>query len=245
MTPRQPPPAPARFELLADEVHVWLAWLELPAERLERLRGTLAPDERERAARFRFERDRRRFVAARGMLRELLGRYAGRDPASIAFDLNAYGKPSLPNALAGGLRFNLSHAHEVALLAVSRGRDLGVDIEHFRPDLPLAIADRYFSPGELADLRSVPEPLRPTAFLNCWTRKEAYIKARGEGLSLALDSFDVTLIPGEPARLLEVRGALSDTRRWSLRALPAPAGYCAAIVVGGADGWQLRLRQWP
>jgi 4'-phosphopantetheinyl transferase len=236
---------PASVNLSADEVHVWRAPLEQTDERLERLRGTLAPEECERAARFHFERHRRHFVAARGLLRELLSLYLKLPPARLRFVYTAYGKPHLADGSGGGwLRFNVSHSGGLALYAFSRGRELGVDIEEVRADFDHGeIAERFFSRQEVAALRGLPAGLRREAFFLCWTRKEAYIKGIGEGLSLPLDSFDVSLTPGAPASLLAVRGDAREGARWDLRDLEPGPGYHAALVAEGHD-WHLRRWQF-
>nr|ASV46661.1 hypothetical protein [uncultured bacterium] len=143
-----------------------------------------------------------------------------------------------------GIRFNVSHSGEMALYAFARGRELGVDVEEVRRmEDGLHIAERFFSQAEVAVFRSLPEEIRDDAFFNCWTRKEAYIKAVGEGLSFPLHVFDVSLAPGEPARLLASRDP-QQAERWSLRGLPDPApGYRAAIVVEG-EGWDLACWRW-
>jgi 4'-phosphopantetheinyl transferase len=232
---------------LADgEVHLWRASLVQPPDALRRLHSTLAPDEAGKAARYHFPRDRDHYIAARGLLRRLLGRYLAQPPASLQFSYGAYGKPSLDGAsavAAPDLRFNVSHSHELVLYAFARGRELGVDIEHVRPDLAGEdIAARFFSAREVSMLSALPAEARSQAFFNCWTRKEAYIKARGEGLSHPLDAFDVSLIPGEPAALLGTRGDLRELTRWSLHALDVGADYAAAVAVQGT-GHALRLWQ--
>ena len=237
-----PPDAPG----LADgEVHVWAAPLDPSAEAIRSHAALLAPDERARADRFRFDRDRRRFTVARGVLRTLLGRYLEVDPRRVAFRYESHGKPALGGELAAhGLRFNVSHSGEMALFAFTAGRDLGVDVEEVRPmEDGLDIAERFFSQAEVEAFRALPAEIRDDAFFNCWTRKEAYIKAVGEGLSFPLHVFDVSLAPGEPARLLASRDP-QQAERWSLRGLPDPApGYRAAIVVEG-EGWDLACWRW-
>jgi 4'-phosphopantetheinyl transferase len=235
----------ANLTLDADEVHVWRAALEQTPGRLERLGGTLVPEESERAARFHFARDRRRYIAGRGLLRDILSRYLNLPPDSLRFRYTPYGKPYLVEECGGGwLRFNVSHAGELALYALSRGRELGVDVEQIRTDIEhTEIASQFFSRQEVASLLALPEHLRQDAFFLCWTRKEAYVKGVGEGLSLPLHSFDVSLTPGEPASLLAVRGDAREATRWTLRALEPGAGYCAALVAEG-DGWQLKCWQW-
>ena len=235
-------PPPPSLALGDDEVHVWRAELDPATEVIERLQQTLAADERERADHFYFERDRRHFTVARGVLRALLGRYLGEEPNRLRFNYSPHGKPAL--ATDGDLRFNLSHSHGLALYAFARGRELGIDLERHRPDVAdEGIAERFFSRAEVEALQALPRELRPEGFFNCWTRKEAYIKARGEGLSLALDRFDVSLAPGEPAALLSLRGNLQEAARWSLRALAPGAGYAAALAVEG-QGWELKCWRW-
>ncbi len=233
------PETPALPPLADGEVHVWRVPLDQPADHLEVLRRTLAADERQRAERFHFEKDRRHFVAGRGLLRTILGHYLGRDPGSLQFAYNPQGKPMLVGE-GGSLCFNLAHSHGLALFAVSRGRELGVDLERIRPEFAgEQVARRFFSPREVAALRSLGGERRHEAFFVCWTRKEAYLKATGKGLSLPLDCFDVSLLPGEPAALLATRHDPSEVGRWSLRALSPALGYAGALVVEGS-GWRLR-----
>lgn len=228
------------------EVHVWRAALDRAGACLDGVQEILAADERERAERYRFRKDRERFVAARGLLRRILSRYCGLPPGQLKFDYNAYGKPCLREEVNGqDVRFNVSHSGGLALYAVGSGRALGVDVERIRARVcEEQIAERFFSPTEVADLRSLPAGLQPRAFFNCWTRKEAYIKARGEGLSMDLDRFDVSLSPGEPAALLKHRDDAREASRWVLRDLRVDAGYVAAIAVEGHD-WRLREFHCP
>lgn len=240
-----PPPVTA---LPGDEVHVWRARLDASPERVRSLLDLLAPDERERAVRFHFQRDHDRFTVARGLLRGILGGYLGSGPEHsslgperLRFEYGAQGKPSLAaEHNPAGLRFNVSHSEGVALFAVTRGREVGVDVERVSARVSCEeIAGRFFSPREVEDLRALPPPLREAAFFNCWTRKEAYIKARGEGLSLPLDGFDVSLAPGEPAALLANRLDPEEVARWSLRELRPWPGFAAALAVEGR-GWRLK-----
>ncbi len=228
-----------------DEVHVWRAALDVHAPHVQSLRRTLTADERARAERFYFQKDREQFIVARGLLRAILGRYLDAEPSQLRFSYSPYGKPSLAGEFnADALCFNLSHADGLALYAVTRGRQLGIDIEHVRADLAdEQVAERFFSPREVAELRTFSGSMRPLAFFNCWTRKEAYIKARGEGLSLALDQFDVSLAPGGPAALLSTAGNPLEAFRWSLRELTPGAGYVAALAAEG-NNWRLRSWQW-
>ncbi len=235
----------ADLGLPEDEVHVWRFDLAAAALRKDVLLPLLSIDERERMRRFHFDRHRDAFVAARGALRSILAVYAGRPAAELSFDYTKYGKPLLTERCGGReLRFNLSHAHEIALCAVTRGREIGVDVEWIRPEFAGDdIAERFFSPSENVVLRALPREARDQAFFACWTRKEAYIKGAGPGLSIPLDSFDVTLAPGEPARLLRTRPDAAEAARWTLESLSPGTGYAGALAVRGA-GWRTRCLRW-
>lgn len=210
--------------LAPDEVRVIAAGLDPGAARLHALSELLATDERARAERFVFELHRRRFSAARGLLREVLGALLGVAPASLRFQYGPHGKPRLAGSW---LSFNVSHSGERALVAIARERELGVDIEAVRGDVEHeAIARRFFAPGEQRALASLPEHARARAFFEVWTRKEAYVKLLGGGLAEGLQGFEVGL--GAPARLLAPSRA--DI---TLCALPAPSGFCAALAFGG------------
>jgi 4'-phosphopantetheinyl transferase len=239
-------PPPADLALPGDEVHVWRASLDLPASHVQDLQHTLAADELNRAARFHFQRDRRHFIVARGLLRAILGRTLGVAPGQLCFCYSPHAKPAL--AITPGqepVNFNLSHSGGLVLYALTRRRQIGIDLERIRADLEIEpIAARFFSRREYTVLRALPGSVRLEAFFNCWTRKEAYIKARGEGLSLPLDRFDVSLVPGEPATLLSTRDDPQEATRWSLRALSPGPGYVAALAVEGR-GWRLKCWQWP
>lgn len=236
---------PETLALPVDEVHVWQAELNQPPQVTRNCLTLLTPDERARAARFHFDRDRNHFIVARGLLRQLLARYLKMKPANLRFRYGSHGKPSLIHDTGvENLSFNLSHSHERALCAVARGRELGVDIEHLRPEFAdRDVAERFFSRLEVAALSSLPEEAQVEGFFNCWTRKEAYVKAVGEGLSLPLDRFDVSLKPGEPAALLGTRGLNEEVSRWQLMELLPGAGYAGALVAEGS-GWHLRCWRW-
>jgi 4'-phosphopantetheinyl transferase len=226
-----------------DELHVWEAWLDRPRDAVERLRTTLSADERARAARFRFDRDRDRFVVGRGLLRRLLGSYLGTTAAEVSFVYGAHGKPLLADA---GLWFNVSHSGAVALFAFSTAGEVGIDVELDAPEFARErIAERFFSPAEVTALRSLPPALQGRAFMACWTRKEAFIKARGDGMSLALDSFDVSLTPGSPAALLRTEWSTEEPGQWRLGDVSDPdRRYVAAVALRG-DGWRVISRHIP
>jgi 4'-phosphopantetheinyl transferase len=215
-------------------VDVWTVDLEQPAGVVDALAAALSADEKERAARFHFEPDRRHFIVARASLRHVLAARLGGLPGAVAFDYGMHGKPSLAAGRHGGtpLRFNLSHAHGCALIAVCEGRELGVDIEYMGRDLEWDdIARRFFAPEESSAILALPPPEQLHAFFRCWTRKEAYIKARGDGMTLGLAEFAVTVAPGAPVRLLRSNVAADEVRRWSLRDVPVAPGYAACLAV--------------
>jgi 4'-phosphopantetheinyl transferase len=224
-----------------DTVVVWAARLEVEQAQLDAYTGLLSADERERATRFHFEQHRRRFTAARGILRCLLGGYLNRHPADIRFVYGSAGKPALDRD--EGLRFNVAHSHEMALYAFTYAREIGVDIEFMRPVADMEqVAACCFSRREFADWKGLSEAQKPEGFFNGWTRKEAYIKALGEGLSHPLNQFDVSLRPGQAARLLNVQGNPSEAARWSLQAIHPEPGYAAALAVEG-QGWTLECHK--
>jgi 4'-phosphopantetheinyl transferase len=217
------------------EIHVWRLELERPVETFIDLLDT---HELSRANRFYFEKDRKHFAVARGFLRALLGRYLNSDPKQVKFTYGAYGKP----ALAGEelLQFNMSHSHGMALYALTEGRDIGVDVEHVRADFTSDdIARRFFSPFEVESLCGLPTEERVASFFRCWTRKEAYIKATGRGLSQPLDGFDVTLGPEESAALLRTDDGSHE--RWSMANIEVGPGYAGALAV---EGPVTTIRYW-
>ena len=236
---QQPPDVAA---LADDEVHVWRVSVTQTRSLVPHLSKLLDAEESKKAARFHFERDQVRFIVARGGLRLILGRYLKTDPAQIRFSYSPHGKPGLSGAHSDSvLKFNLAHSHDLALYIFSLTRELGIDVEHMRPEVAGdEIAERFFAAMEVDALRTFSAERRMEAFFNCWIRKEAYIKARGEGLTFPLGDFVVSMAPGEPAGLLTVRDAPQEASRWSLQELNAGEGYAAAIAVEGHD-WQLKL----
>jgi 4'-phosphopantetheinyl transferase len=237
---QRPPPA---IELKAGEVHVWRAILEAPPSWIQSLRFTLSEEELARADRFHFPRDRDRFVLARALLRRILARYAGVDPAELQFCFGPHGKPSLSSETTGGaLRFNVSHSLGVALFAVSRESEVGVDIEFVRQNFGWEqIAGRFFSSRENLLLRTLPERARAEAFFQLWTRQEAYVKAIGLGLALSLDRPAVLSALRAPASPPRSEGEQPQSSNWSLRDLTPGEGFVGALAVEGFD-WQ--LTQW-
>jgi 4'-phosphopantetheinyl transferase len=211
--------------------------LDIDAPQRAELAGLLSVDERARAARFLAEVHRDRFIVAHGILRQSLAKALGVVPASIEFATSAHGKPRLTGAMAdSGLQFNLSHSGMVGLVGLAWQREIGVDVEVWR-DLTdeAALVQRFFSSHEIAAYEALAPASRTHGFFNCWTRKEAYVKAVGRGLSLPLDSFDVSLSPAAAAKLLRASRVLDDARQWSLAALDIGPAISAAVVLEG-DG---------
>lgn len=230
--------------LESGEIHVWRAFLSVDQSLLQHLESTLAEDEKARAARFIFDRDRDHFIAARGILRHLLSRYVECPAGTIKFAYGPQGKPALADpGSKSSVRFNLSHSHGLAVIAVGAGREVGIDVELLRPEFAGEdIAKRYFSAREVRELAQLPVGSRTEAFFRCWTRKEAYIKARGEGLHVPLDSFSVSLSPDRFPELLS-----ADESRWKIESLvpssEAERRYAAALVAEGKD-WASRYFNW-
>jgi 4'-phosphopantetheinyl transferase len=233
--------APAEFELAENEAVIWRASLECEAAALRRLEATLSPDEKLRADRFIFSRDRDHFVAGRGILRALLGAYAGRHPSDLVFRYGPQGKPELHlDSGNSSLSFNLSHKEGLAVYVVGRGRSFGIDVESIAEQFPgEEIARRFFSKGELEELLALPPEARCEGFFLAWTRKEAYIKAEGQGLLIPLDSFDVSLTPGQPAKFLA-----GVPPEWQILSFRADHNHPAALVYGGNPLDAVRFFSW-
>lgn len=221
----------------AAEVNIWIADLDLGAEAFDGLAPLLSDDERERAARFRFRRDAIRFVARRAVLRTILAQCLGAEANALNFAYGPQGKPELATPFdRNGLRFSVSHSESVGLFAVAAKRRVGVDVERLRPLRDLeAVARRVFSSREQQTLNQLPPAERLRGFFNCWTRKEAYIKAIGEGLSHPLEQFAVSLAPGLACRLEHVDGNISEAKCWTLEPLALDSNYVGAIAIEVLD----------
>jgi 4'-phosphopantetheinyl transferase len=225
------------FPVLAQsEIHVWHRSLAASVSEHDALFALLDPNERLRAARLHFEADRDAFITSHGWLRTLLGRYLNADPRSLEFTFGNRGKPALQGT---PLRFNLSHSGAMAACAVARNQEVGIDIEWIRPMSDLeSVARRFFHPEECRKLLAMGEEDRVPAFFRCWTRKEAYIKALGDGLFAPLERFEVTLAQGEAPAFVQIDGRPSAAE-WSLFGLDVGPDYTGAVAIRGTD-WILR-----
>ncbi len=233
----------APLTLQENEVQLWRADLEGSGADEAHWRKLLSPDELKRASRFHFVGDRQRFVKSRGMLRTILASYLSADPSRLSFSYSEKEKPSLgPPHRERRITFNLSHSGGVALFAFARSRDVGIDVEQVRRDFDAeAIARRFFSAQEQQQLAALPADEKFEAFFRCWTRKEAYIKATGDGLSLPLRQFDVSIAAGDKDALLSTRPDGSEASQWRLCEVSAGLGYVAALCARGRE-WQ--IKEW-
>jgi len=239
------PPLPDALVLNENEVHVWRASLRREASKALGLLQILSEDERRKAARFCLQEVREQFIVGRAILRGILGRYLHVDPKRLQFNYGPHGKPAVAPECGGeGISFNMSDSHGLAIYAVARRRQVGIDLERMRSDVPCErMARRFFAENELKAFLALPVNQRQEGFFNCWTRKEAYLKAIGEGLSFPLKNVVVSLAPCEPAAILAVQGGPEQARQWSLVALHPDPAYSAALAVEGHE-CQLRFWQW-
>jgi 4'-phosphopantetheinyl transferase len=214
-----------------DEIQIWFAVLRSFEDDLIELAHSLSLDEQNRAGRFLVEEPRRQFITGRGVLRQLLGACLDIAPTALSFSYQPQGKPFLDQPSGRDLFFNLSHSERFVIIALARNREVGVDVEWLdgRSDWSL-LAERIFSPRELAELRSLPALEQRQAFFNGWTRKEAYLKATGEGLIDNLSDIEVTLTPEQEPRLLGLPTGAEDARTWALRTIPLASDFAGAIV---------------
>jgi 4'-phosphopantetheinyl transferase len=228
------PLPPENPQLSGNEIHVWATTLAVEPAVIEKLASSLSPEEKERASRFKFEQLRHRYTAGRGALRMILAHYLGRNAAALRFDYLGNGKPVLAETFAtAGIHFNLAHTGDLALIAVTRISQIGVDVEYVRP---IKNADdlvaRFFSKKEDASFQKVSTEQKPVAFFNLWTRKEALLKATGEGITRSLSLVEVSFLPGEPARLLAISGDAKAAEAWWLKELAPAKGFAGAVAVG-------------
>lgn len=235
--------APQRLEASSDHVDVWFVPLQSPQHDYERLFETLSDDERKRAERFYFDVHRRRFAIGRAVLRSILSRYLGCDAAEVCFDYGSHGKPVLSGAGAGlDLTFNASGSNDLAVYGVTRGREIGIDVEWMEPDRSCdKIVERFYTEAEKQAYRQVSAAEKREVFFQSWTRKEAYIKAIGDGLSRPLNSFELSMAPGDGPCVLRDNQDPDAATRWTIRDLKPATGYAGAMVVAGMD-WEIRER---
>lgn len=220
-------------QLAGRDIHVWPVHLVAPEDATSSLCSLLSADERSRAARIQHAETLQAFTLCRGVLRLLLGNYLGVDPASLEFTYTAFGKPVL--VTAGNVSFNVSHSGTLALLAFANGLEIGIDIERMTAIEIETLAKRFFSGEECEELIALPPAERQRAFFRCWTRKEAYIKAIGTGMSTDLFSFRVSLRPGEPARLLHISKEAGKAHGWTLHDVSCGSDYEAALAYEDAE----------
>jgi 4'-phosphopantetheinyl transferase len=224
----------------AGVARIWHWPLDASALEVADLKKVLSPDEMERAERYRFDQHRNEFILTRAVLRIVLASYTARSPESLSFDYSAEGKPALNNG-PPDLRFNVSHTEGLAVLALVREREIGVDAEKIRPQPDAQkLAKRFFSAREQLFLGKLSGDELQRAFFRCWTRKEAYIKAKGEGLSIPLHAFDVSLEDDQPAALVGTRPDPTEAGRWTLYDLSVGRGYAAALTVANVPTTQPR-----
>ena len=223
-----------RSQFIKSQVHLWTG--DLRQAQAEQFTHLLSIDEKARVARFHFDQDRTDFTFARGMMRVVLGSYLDADPETLDFCYSAHGKPALGGEHAeAALRFNLSHTQGSVLMAISPNSDIGVDIEKVREDIEAEeIAAQFFSIAEREALMELPREFRVEAFFRCWTRKEAFLKARGHGLSFPLERFDVSIGADEAEVRLTTRPDPAEAQRWQILQAPAPDGYVAAVAVASS-----------
>lgn len=233
------------WRIAEGQVHLWRASLDLPSDRVKDLERFLSPDELNRAKRFVVRSARDRYTVARAVLRNILSRYLSAAPADLRFSYTEFGKPGLAHP-SSSVGFNVSHSHNLAVYALTTGGPVGVDVEYlYRRAIMdrLKIAHRVFSDREYNELATTPSYRRDRAFLACWTRKEAFVKAIGQGLSCPLDQFDVTVDPDDPPRLLATHWDAADAERWSMVSVDPGPDYIGALALTGQNP-QITRWQW-
>lgn len=236
---------PAGIRLLPGEVHLWRIRLNSLIDKRHRFEENLSDDERSRMNRFRFQKDQERFTITHACLRDILSRYLSISPDMVRFKTGPFGKPEVSSSMTlEPIQFNLSQSEEVALVAVALGREVGIDVERIKNDVQTAnISRRFFSRFEVDSILALPVESQTAAFFACWTRKEAYIKARGEGLSIPLNKFSVSISLEERPILVDTDRDKSELSRWTFRHLTPAPGYFGALVVEGSE-WELHQWDW-
>lgn len=229
--------------LKTNEIHIWRAFIS--SDQVENYKNLLTDEEMYRAGKYFFERDRQRYILSRGILKKLLSSYAKVKPENIQFIYNKYGKPylNMPSRSVE-IQFNISHSEDIILLAFTYGHKIGIDIEYQRAEFAdMKIAEHFFSPAEISALAMLPDNMRKKAFFECWTRKEAFIKAKGQGLTIPLDGFEVSVMPDEPAQLLNIYDDPEEVKRWMMMNIETGGNYCGALVTE-SDTYSVFFYDW-
>ena len=224
---------PETLRVVSGEVHIWGSFLDVDDETIKRLFTLLSAHEQQQALRFHFDRHCRQHIAAHGLVRSILGKYLDIEPKLLAFCTNPYGKPYLfSDQKNSAILFNVSHSHNLSVIAISSGLEVGIDIEYTNREMDfMEIANRFFSKGEINKLKSLSEDLQKDAFFRCWTRKEAYLKGKGRGLSMALDRFEVSLLPNDSPSILASDDSPADVYSWHLYDITPLSDYIGALSV--------------
>jgi 4'-phosphopantetheinyl transferase len=234
---------PAKLHLTSEEVHVWCVIVNHFFSQIDLFAEVLDKDEKKKADSFYFQRDRIQYITSHTILRKILAGYLHTDPSKIMYQKNEYGKPALENSEEVQLEFNMAHSKDLALFAFALDKKVGIDIEYVNPEFTaFDIAERFFTQHENKELFGLPLEFRRRGFFNCWTRKEAFIKATGLGLSTPLNSFHVSLIPGEPAFLFHNDSARTQITEWSLKEIKLNRNYTGALCTLGA-GYAIRYHR--
>lgn len=234
---------PSYLKLHPLEADIWYCPLVLSKSTLSDLYVLLSRQEKERAEQYYSEPDRNRYIARHGGLRTVLALYTDVSPSRIEFHQESTGKPALTNS---SISFNMSRSKHLAVFVIAKEAKLGVDIERirsFKEGEMQAVARQFFSEGEIAELMAMPPDQQTAAFFKCWTRKEAYVKARGEGLRAPLNGFQVSVNPVNPAGLLRIGRDEGEPSDWTLLDLKSPRGYVGALAIDG-PGWRIKQERW-
>ncbi|MGD1702459.1 4'-phosphopantetheinyl transferase family protein [Dapis sp. BLCC M229] len=234
-------PPEKKLELSENNAHIWSTNLKLASSQIEELSTILSPDEIERANRFYFERDKNRFIIARGTLRKIISRYLNIEPKKLQFSYSDHGKPYLKNT---SILFNLSHSQDLALYAVTKVNLIGIDLEYIRPmNDAESLAKRFFSAQEYNLISQLPPQKQQETFFKLWTCKEAYLKATGDGLAGGLEKVEISLIPEKPVDFFSINGNMEEASHWYLHQFIPQPNYIAAVAVAGKNQnlsfWQI------
>ena len=236
---------PEHLSFLPNTVDVWRRIVDCSKTSLQDLWSILSQDERDRALRFKFSHHRDRYIAARGILRRTLGTYLLVEPQTLSFSLGPRGKPYLDNQNAVFCKFNVAHSHDLALYAISQDQEVGIDVESHRKNIDYQrMIPRILTENEASQFWALPRGDQQNAFFSCWTKKEAYLKARGSGLGFPLKHITVGIPTNQATELLQVQGDSAEAARWSLKELLPGPGYSAAVVAAGSE-WDVRCWEYP